>query len=72
MSQENALQIKFSNDVEKYKIEVSKLGQNNPLFPIVTKRGEFQHITYGLFSSLPWVQLLSTLILQHNFSLPGV
>jgi len=53
MSQENALQIKFSNDAEKYEIEVSKLGQNNPLFPIVTKRGEFQHITYGLFSSLP-------------------
>ena len=24
--------MKFSNDVEKYEIEVSKIGQNNPYF----------------------------------------
>jgi len=27
--------MKFSNDVEKYATEVTKMGQNNPLFPIV-------------------------------------
>ena len=32
MKWEKVLLIKFSNDVEKYEIEVSKIGQNNPLF----------------------------------------
>jgi len=26
------LRLEFSNDVEKYDIEVTKMGQNNPLF----------------------------------------
>ena len=32
MSLENALLMKFSNDDEKYEIEGTKIGQNNPLF----------------------------------------
>jgi len=32
MSWENALLMEFSNDVEKYETEVTKMSQNNPLF----------------------------------------
>ena len=32
MSWENALLTEFSNDVEKYEIEVTKMDQNNPHF----------------------------------------
>ena len=32
----NALLMKFSNDVENYEIEVTKIGQNNPIILTVT------------------------------------
>ena len=32
MSWENALLMEFSNDVEKYEIEVTKMSQNNPFY----------------------------------------
>jgi len=32
MSRENALLMEFSNDVEKYEIEVTKMSQNSQLF----------------------------------------
>ena len=31
-SPDNALLMKFSNDMKKYEVEVTKMGQNNPLF----------------------------------------
>ena len=32
----NALLMKFSNDVENYEIEVTKIGHNNPIILTVT------------------------------------
>ena len=52
---ENALLMKLSNDVEKYEIEVTKMGQNYSLFFTV-----FAHAACSLCAApLLWAQWLS-------------
>jgi len=47
MSWENALLRKLSNDVEKYEIEVTKMGQNYSFFLTVYNYDNRPHLTYG-------------------------
>jgi len=43
MSRENALLMKLSNGVEKYEIEVTKMGQNYSYFLTVVQFGQWHN-----------------------------